>query len=136
MALVIDTGVLYAALDTAQPRHRDCLEILETDERRVIPGPVLVELDYWLGKGAPHDWLKFCRTIDAGMFDIQPTTPSLLIRAAEVQRKYADLRLGFVDASVFVTCEALGEDKVATLDHRDFGVLKTKAGKVLRLLPE
>jgi len=39
-------------------------------------------------------------------------------------------------AAVFLTCVELGEDKVATLDHRHFSVLRTEDGRALRLLPE
>ena len=43
-----------------------------------------------------------------------------LVRAAELERTYATLDLGLVDAAVVATCEQLGETKVATLDRRDF----------------
>jgi predicted nucleic acid-binding protein len=137
VALVLDTGVLYAALDEEDPDHDACASILtEGDEQLVIPSPVLVELDYWVRKFASADaWLAFAEDVEAGAYAVYPLDPSALVAAARIEAKYADLPLGLVDASVLVVCELLGEEKVATLDHRHFGVLRTESGRALRLLP-
>lgn len=58
-----------------------------------------------------------------------------LVRAASLEVEYRDLRLGFVDASVIVTCESLGEHKVATIDHRHFSVVRPRHCEALTLLP-
>ncbi|MGH8933182.1 MAG: hypothetical protein ACRDZO_21765 [Egibacteraceae bacterium] len=57
-------------------------------------------------------------------------------RAAELETQYESLRLGFVDASVIALCERLGETKVATLDKRDFSVVRPRHCDSLRLLPD
>ena len=137
MALVLDTGVLYAALDENDADHAACAGLLgSTREQLVIPSPVLIELDYWVRKFASADaWLTFCEDVGGGAFVIYPLDTELLLTAARLQARYADLPLGLVDAAVFVTCEALGEPKVATLDHRDFGILRTDTGKALDIVP-
>jgi predicted nucleic acid-binding protein len=97
---------------------------------------VLVELDQLLGRrNASAEWLRFCRATLAGAYRLFDATPPLVARASEVQRRYADMPIGYVDAFVFVTCEALGESSVATLDHRHFSVLRMKGRKPLELLP-
>jgi len=102
----------------------------------VIPAPVLVELDYWLRKAAtPDSWLAFCEDIAAGVYRIHDLEPPQLVEAARLQLKYADQPLGFVDAAVVVTCESLGERKVATLDRRHFSVVRTSDAAALQLLP-
>jgi predicted nucleic acid-binding protein len=138
VALVLDTGVLYAALDENDRDHAACAELLSsTEEALIVPEPVLVELDYWLRKNATIDvWLAFVDDVQSGAYSLWPVDASLVFAAAQVQARFADQRLGFVDAAVFSTCEALGEPKVATLDHRHFGVLRTADGHALRLLPE
>lgn len=138
MALVIDTGVLLASLDEAEPQHHECSRLLtETDERLVVVEPVLVELDYWIRKSASVDvWLAFCENVYAGAYTLSPVGAELLLAAAQLQVRFADQPIGFVDAIVFATCEALGENKVATLDTRDFSILRTSQGHGLKLLPE
>jgi len=137
VALVLDTGVLYAALDTEDPDHRACAELISgAAEQLIIPAPVLVELDYWVRKfGSSDAWLSFCEDVQSGAYVLYPLDARLLLAAAQLQVHFADLPLNLVDAVVFATCETLGEPKVATLDHRDFGVLRTQAGSALELLP-
>lgn len=138
MALVLDTGVIYAALDESDDDHARCATlVLEASEPLVIPQPVCVEVDYWIRKNASIDvWLAFCEDVAAGAYGLWSVDRALLLRSAQLQVQFADQPIGFVDASVFATCEALGEDKVATLDRRHFGVLRTSTGQELRLLPE
>ena len=54
-----------------------------------------------------------------------------LSRIQELMRKYADLPLGFADASVLALAEQVG--RVATTDRRHFNVVRTE--KRLELLP-
>ena len=138
MALVLDTGVIYAALDGDDPDHEPCISLIEgTSEQRIIPGVVLVELDYWLGEAASLDvWLQFCQDVAAGAYALWPINASLLSDAAALQHRFHDQPIGFVDAAVFCTCVALGEDKVASLDKRHFSVLRSQEGRSLRILPE
>ena len=138
MTLVLDTGVIYAALDESETAHRSCRTLLEDSaEQLLIPSPVLVELDYLLRKYASADaWAGFCEDIRGGAYGIWQLDAAQLVDAASLETRYADLRLGFVDAAVFSTCELLGEDKVASLDHRHFSTLRTRAGEALQLLPE
>lgn len=137
MALVLDTGVVYAALNQDDPDHESCASLLESGgEQLVLPVPILVELDYWISQAASVDvWLAFCEDVAAGAYALWSMDPGLLVKAAELQSRFSDQPVGFVDAAVFVTCEALGEDKVATLDHRHFSVLRTSNGRALKLLP-
>ncbi len=137
MALVVDTGVIYAALDEGDRDHEVCADLISRcEEQLVVPEPVLVELDYWLRKNATTDvWLAFAEDVQAGAYILWPADASLLVAAARLQARFDDQRLGFVDAAVFCTCEALAERKVATLDHRHFGVLRNSQGEALELLP-
>jgi len=46
VALILDTGPLYASLDRSDDDHDRCRSLIElADEPLVIPAPVLVELD-------------------------------------------------------------------------------------------
>ena len=136
MALVLDTGVLFAAIDADDPAHDVCEDLLlASTEQLVIPAAVLVELDYWVRKTSTADaWLTFCEDVEAGEYIVYPLDAALLIAAARLEQRYNDLPLGLVDASVIATCETLGERKVATLDRRHFGVVRLD-GKALEIVP-
>jgi uncharacterized protein len=138
MALVLDTGVIYAALNEDDADHEACVQLLEdADEQLVIPSPALVELDYLIRKVAsPDAWLALCEDVAVGAYALWALDSASVLKAAELQVRFADQPIGFVDAAVFVTCEALGEDKVATLDHRHFSVLRMENGRPLHLVPQ
>ena len=49
MALLLDTGPLYASLDRSDADHQACRQLIKTaDEPLIVPAPVLVEVDYWI----------------------------------------------------------------------------------------
>lgn len=58
-----------------------------------------------------------------------------MARIAELVGAYQDLPLGAVDASVIPTAERLGLTQVATLDRRDFAVVRPAHVEALDLLP-
>jgi uncharacterized protein len=93
MALILDTGPLYASLDRDDADHHACRLLIDTSlEPIVVPAPVLVEVDYLV-----HTRMH---------------------------------------AAVLAVVERLNEPKLATLDHRHFGMLRPRHVDALRLLPE
>ncbi|MBX3028621.1 MAG: PIN domain-containing protein [Chloroflexi bacterium] len=138
MALILDTGPILALLDAGDPDHRRCLAMVEAvGEDLVIPAPVLVEVDYWVLKLLGHDaWTTFVEDIDRGAYRVHHLDANDLVRIAILERTYATLDLGFVDTAVIVTCERLDEPKVATLDRRDFSVVRPRHRDHLVLLPD
>jgi hypothetical protein len=57
-------------------------------------------------------------------------------RIRQLCDRRADADIGFVDAAVLAVVERLDEPKLATLDHRRFGVVRPRHVDALRLLPE
>lgn len=138
MALVLDTGPIVALLDAADPEHARCVAMVRgLAEDLVVPAAVLVEVDYWILKLYGNEpWQTFVEDVARGAYRLHPLGERTLRRAAELEREYASLDLGLVDASVIATCEELDEPKVATLDHRDFSVVRPSHRDHLTLLPE
>jgi predicted nucleic acid-binding protein len=50
-------------------------------------------------------------------------------------RTYKDLRVGYVDCAVLAIVERLGENRLATLDHRHFATMRPSHVGALELLP-
>lgn len=137
MALIVDTGPLVAALDRRDPHHARCAGLIgDSREDLVVPGMALVELDYFCARIGLHDaWLAFLEDVDAGAWRVEHPSAADLRRARELQRQYRDLELGVVDASIVALCERLGEEKLATLDRRDFAAVRPSHVGALQLLP-
>jgi predicted nucleic acid-binding protein len=137
MALILDTGPLFASLDRRDALHEVCRRFIETaNERLLIPAPVLPEVDYFIGQHLqPEVRLAFLNDIRAGAFDIEDLEPKDYDRIVELCSTYEDARIGFVDAAVLAIVERLNEPKVVTLDRRHFGMLRPRHVPSLTLLP-
>lgn len=138
MALILDTGPLYASLDRSDGDHAACRRLIETvDEPLVIPAPVLVEVDYWIhARLHPGVLVALLDDIVAGAYRVEELRPEDYRRVRELCDRYADADIGFVDAAVLALVERLNEPKLATLDHRHFGTMRPRHVEALRLVPE
>lgn len=55
---------------------------------------------------------------------------------AELVRTYADLPLGAADAAVIAIAERLGLHTIATVDRRDFTIVRPRHIEAFTLVPE
>jgi predicted nucleic acid-binding protein len=135
VALIIDTGPLVAALDATDPDHERCAELLQvTSEPRIVPVCVLVEAEHLL-RPWPHAFAALLSDFERGALALLDLPVPWLLRAGELIRNYHDLPLGFVDATVIAAAEMLAEEKIATLDHRHFTVVRPAHTEAFELLP-
>jgi predicted nucleic acid-binding protein len=133
--VIVDTGVIYADIDRADDWHAAAAELLSTAPGPLrVPSLVVTEVCYLLetrlGPVAEADFLAALSRHD---FDPIPLTSRDYARAAELVRKYADLPLGAVDASVIAVAERLGDSDVATTDRRHFHAVR--GARVFTLYP-
>jgi len=137
VALICDTGPLYAAMDRADADHHACADLLGSfPEPLVVPAPVVVELDWLSGSRlGPNPFVAFLADLEQGALAVIELAERDYARIRELLVDYADLRLGFVDAAVVALVERLRERKLATLDHRHFGAIRPRHVEALELLP-
>ncbi|HWP62318.1 MAG TPA: PIN domain-containing protein [Candidatus Binatia bacterium] len=137
MALILDTGPLYASLDRSDADHVACRALIEgSTEPLVIPAPVLVEVDALIRRHLhPGVLVALLDDIEAGAYRVEDVAPSDYPRIRSLCDRHADLDIGFVDAAVLAIVERLGEPKLATLDRRHFSVLRPRHVDALTLLP-
>jgi len=117
--------------------HERCVPLLgPRPERRIVPSPVLVEVDHLIGRELGEAAVSaFIDTIVAGELEVADLTVGDYARASELMRTYADLKVGLVDCAVLAVTERLGEPKLATLDRRHFSVMRPRHVEALELLP-
>ncbi len=137
MALILDTGPLYASLDRSDAEHVACRRLIEeAEEPLVIPAPVLVEVDYWIHTRLhPGVLVALLDDIESGAYRVENLIAADYARVRSLCDRYDDADIGFVDAAVLAIVERLGEPKLATLDHRHFGTLRPRHVDALVLLP-
>jgi uncharacterized protein len=137
VALILDSGPLLASIDRRDANYVACRQLIESaDEPIVVPGPVLVEVDYFIHTRLhPGVRLTLLDNIVSGTIRIEELIADEYQRVRELCERYADADIGFVDAAVLAIVERLNEPKLATLDHRHFGVLRPRHVDSLTLLP-
>jgi predicted nucleic acid-binding protein len=135
MAVVVDTGILYALADADDAWHVRSRAWMERQSGLlVVPVTVLPEVTYLLHTrlGSSIE-LVFLESVAAGELDIEPLRQADLDRCCEVMERYPDI--GFVDASVVAVAERLKVDSLATTDRRHFTSLVPKHIRRFELVP-
>ncbi|MEW6777314.1 MAG: PIN domain-containing protein [Bdellovibrionota bacterium] len=137
MALLLDTGVLYAAADRKDRWHLPVRRLLEgLREPLLVPSTVPTEVCYLirqaLGFAAES---SFLRDLGTGRYALVQLTATDALRAADLIQKYKDLPLDFVDASIVAMAERLGVTKIATTDRRDFSLVRPAHCEKFELSP-
>src|SRR6266849_2472946 len=127
-ALLCDTGALLDYLVATAPDHRAFRGAIDRSRTRYVPGLVLAEVDYFLRKER-RAMGALIRDLSRGAFTYAAPTQAILDRAMDIDRQYADLGLGLVDASVVALAEELRVYRLATRDVRDFSAVRGRGGK-------
>lgn len=97
---------------------------------------MLAEAAYLVGKLAGNAAeVRFVRQLADERIDFHSMDPDDLHRMADLMDTYADLRLGVVDAAVVATAERLEITTIATIDHRDFSVVRPRHVSHFELVP-
>jgi predicted nucleic acid-binding protein len=126
MAILLDTGVLYAYYDRRDNWHSASRQLIEGEVGSlIVPAPVIPEVDYLLGERLGLGAQKlFYQGLVEGSFFVADLPQESYPRILELNEKYQALRLGFVDAAVMAVAEHLGLGRIGTTDRRHFGAVK------------
>jgi predicted nucleic acid-binding protein len=136
VAILLDTGILYALADEDDSWHQRARGWLEgVSELLLIPVAVLPEITYLLHtRLGPQAERRFVSSIATGEIELDMLKPRDVGRAHELMARYPDL--GFVDLSIVATAERLKIRTIATTDRRHFGRVTPKHVPVFECVPE
>jgi uncharacterized protein len=136
--IVVDTGVLLTVADEDDRWHHAGLSLLENhrSDELILPAPVIPETAWMIGSVlGPATEAAFIASIADGDFTVVDLTPADWRRVAELVERYADLNLGTVDAAVVATAERLNVTTIATINPRDFRVVRPAHCEAFELVP-
>lgn len=138
--IVCDTGPLVAAALADDADHHACVELFSglhlANRSMLVPGPVVAEAGYLIAREAgARVEAAFLQSLAAGDFEPVDLTRADYARMAELVEQYANLPLGTTDASVVAVAERLDVAEVATLDRKDFSVVRPRHVPSFALLP-
>jgi predicted nucleic acid-binding protein len=137
MALICDTGAVYALYDADDMHHGAATALLGVETGPLfLPVLLLAEIDYLLttrlGAAAGIDFLE---SIEQGAFTVIPLLIEDVARCREIMVQYRDLKVGLADATVVVTAERLKIQRVFTFDQRHFRALQPRGLGSFIILP-
>jgi predicted nucleic acid-binding protein len=135
MSLLLDTGIVYAYYDRGDRWHERARTLIAGESLGLIlPAPVIPEVDHLLGQrlGAQSRQTFYTGIVD-GHYLVADVPTDAYRRIADLNRQYADLDLGFVDAAILVLAGTLGLSRIATTDRRHFTAVANALS--LRLVP-
>jgi len=134
--LLVDTSVLLAAADNADPDHGQCIEAISGTNSLVTTPLVVAETAYLIGRQlGPSAEAALFRALAAGELQVEMITPGDAERIAALIETYADLGLGGTDASLIAVAERLEITRIATLDRRHFAVVRPNHSASFELVP-
>lgn len=139
--LVADTGGLLRALAArpdGRPTWPDFARELRMASAVVVPAFVLAEVDYFL-RGERRGMRKLIAEIldPRTRYELEPVEPLDLVRALELDARFASLQLGLVDGLVAAVAERRGIYRILTIDGRDFAAISIGAryDRALEIVP-
>lgn len=101
-----------------------------------MPQLVITEVAYLIATrlGVSAE-VRFIGDLASGTLISEPVRVDDWLRIAELVARYGDLPLGTVDASLVAAAERMDIKAIATLDRRDFAVVRPKHVTAFELLP-
>ncbi len=120
--LILDTGGWLCAL----AGDEGYAEALQAARPAIVPTLVLAEVDWHL-RGRRSAMHRILREVEEGRYVLEAPDAKDLARAAQIDRKFASISLGLVDASVVALAERLAVYRVLTID-RDFTIVRVGRG--------
>jgi hypothetical protein len=134
--ILLDTGPLVAALDSADQWHVPCVGVWpEVVNRCLTTEAVLTEASHLVGRGGAAAWLPL-EFLLAAHIPILGLEIDLQRQAALLMRRYEAVPMDYADAGLVALGQALGIDSVFTTDRKGFSTYRRAHGRWFCLLPE
>lgn len=135
--LIVDTAPIVAAADTADPAHERCRQLLESHPGPLVATGLVIAEAGWLIRRQLDQRAEtlLYETIASGQLAVEPLTRMDWLRIAELVSTYTDVGLDAADASVVAVAERMNQSVIATLDERDFRIVRPSHIEGFELLP-
>ena len=135
MAVLLDTGLIYALADTDDRWHTRCRDWLrENREPLLVPLTVIPEAAHLIRErlGSKAE-LRLVRSLARGELQIEELTRRDLEHTVAIMEAHPDI--GLVDATLLALAERLKIAAIATTDRRHFEPVRAARGLRCTLVP-
>jgi len=133
--VLADTGGIIALLDASDKNHSAVVDVV-LHSQMIVPATILPEVDYlatkYLGEAVSR---LFFEDLAEGTFQYLGLDSSALPSILKRMTRYADVPIGFVDASLAVMADEQQIQNILTLDRRHFSIIRSESYQAFQLLP-
>ena len=135
--LLVDTNIWLAAVDLSSPRHGSCASLLAAHAGELTSTvPVVAETGWLLlDRSGASAQQRFLAAVASEQVTVVDLTLADWTRVHELVGAYADLALDVIDASTIAVAERLKQTRIATLDERDFRIVRPAHVDAFELVP-
>ncbi|NOX29810.1 MAG: PIN domain-containing protein, partial [Actinobacteria bacterium] len=126
-----------AIANDRDPDHDAVRAVLEAHQGPLVTTPLVVTEAGWLIRsqlGIVAETVIY-RSIVSGELGVETLTLDDWDRIAELVHTYKDIGLDAADASIIAIAERLNQTTIATLDERDFRIVRPAHTDAFELLP-
>ena len=137
MTAVIDAGMLYALVDSADARHATAVAALGAEtEAVIVPQVALPEICYLIGSrlGASQE-TSFIRYLAESEWRLEPLTDADINRVVALMAEHAEAGVGFMHAAVATIAERMGAGRIYTVNPHLFARIRPTHVDRFELLP-
>ena len=132
---LLDTGFLVALMNSADPAHPACADVWGRIAGPFLTtGGVLVETAH-LVRGNPAGFETAWGLLKSVGTVVVAATRPRFDRSTALMKKYADVPMDLVDATLVALAEETGVRDVLSLDGRGFDTYRTGDGKKFKRFP-
>lgn len=130
--ITLDTSALYALVNRRDTHHERIRHTFLTDRGPyLVPVGILAEVTYLIEQRLPNALDPFLADLETGAFTLDCGLDDLA-RVRQLVSRYADLPLGYADATVIACAERHGQ-RILTLDAHYSVVAREGAFSVVEL---
>jgi predicted nucleic acid-binding protein len=138
LTAVIDAGILYSLVDSADTNHDRAVAALRAEpEAIVVPQVIMPEICYLIGSrlGTAQE-TAFVRYLVDSDWRLEPLTDADLNRVIGLMSELATSAIGFVHAAVAATAERMAATRIYTLNRHPYQQIRPVHAERFELLPE
>ena len=138
MTAVIDAGILYSLVDSADTSHDRAVTALQAETQAiVVPQVIMPEICYLIGSrlGTAQE-TAFVRYLVDSDWRLEPLTDADLVRVIGLMSEHPTSAIGFVHAAVAATAERMAATRIYTLNRHPYEQIRPVHAERFELLPD
>jgi uncharacterized protein len=138
LTAVIDAGIIYSLVDSADTAHDRAVTALQAEAQAiVVPQVIMPEICYLIGSrlGAAQE-TAFVRYLVDSDWRLEPLTDADLARVIGLMSEHATSAIGFVHAAVAATAERMAATRIYTLNRHPYQQIRPLHTDHFELLPD